>query len=82
MIKIEIKGTKKDVFERKKEAVEKYIKEQGYELFYSGPAFPPVKKGKGVWKYLLRFKDNFDRAGLRKLAEEIDAALEENPSQI
>ena len=82
MIKIEIKGTKKDVFERKKEAVEKYIKEQGYELFYSGPAFSPVKKGKGVWKYLLRFKDNFDRAGLRKLAEEIDAALEENPSQI
>jgi len=82
MIKIEIKGTKKDVFERKKEVVEDYIKEKGYELFYSGPSFPPVKKGKGVWKYLLRFQDDFDRDDLRKMAEEIDATLEENPSQI
>ncbi|MCX8082622.1 MAG: primosomal protein N' [bacterium] len=82
MIKIEIKGTRKDVFERKKRLVEEYIKEKGYELFYSGPSFPPVKKGKGIWKYLLRFRDNFDREEIKKLVSELDATVEVNPEQI
>ncbi|HPP30150.1 MAG TPA: primosomal protein N' [bacterium] len=82
MIKIEIKGAKKDVFERRKGIIEEYIKEKGYELFYSGPSFPPVKKGKGVWKYLLRFKGDFDRDEIKKMAYETDATVESNPDQI
>lgn len=82
MIKIEIKGAKKEVFERRKGMIEGYIKEKGYELFYSGPSFPPVKKGKGVWKYLLRFKNEFDREEIKKMAYETDATVESNPDQI
>ncbi|MDD3726152.1 MAG: primosomal protein N' [Candidatus Ratteibacteria bacterium] len=82
IVKIEVKSAKKDVLERKKDMVERYIKEKGYELFYSGPSFPPVKKGKGVWKYLIRFKDNFDRNEIKRMAYEIDAVVESNPSQI
>ncbi|MCM8820595.1 MAG: primosomal protein N' [Candidatus Omnitrophica bacterium] len=82
IIKIEIKGAKKDVFEHKKRLIEDHIKEKGYELFYSGPSFPPVKKGKGVWKYLLRFKDVFERQDIRKLAYEVDATVEVNPDRI
>ncbi|MCM8777245.1 MAG: primosomal protein N' [Candidatus Omnitrophica bacterium] len=82
IIKIEIKGTKKDVFEDKKRLIEDYIKEKGYDLFYSGPSFPPVKRGKGVWKYLLRFKDEFDRQDIKKLAYEVDATVEVNPDRI
>ncbi|MCM8760176.1 MAG: primosomal protein N' [Candidatus Omnitrophica bacterium] len=82
IIKIEIKGTKKDVFEHKKRLIENYIKEKGYELFFSGPSFPPVKKGKGVWKYLLRFNDGFDRQDIKKLVYEVEATVEVNPAQI
>lgn len=82
MVKIEIKGAKQDAFKRKKEVLENYIKEKGYELFYTGASFPPVKKGKNVWKYLLRFKNDFDREGIKNIACEIDAAVESNPEQI
>ncbi|MGI6596018.1 MAG: replication restart helicase PriA [Candidatus Ratteibacteria bacterium] len=82
MIKLEIKGVKKSAFERKKETLESFIKEKGYELFYSGPSFPPVKKGQGMWKYLLRFKESFDRKEIKRIAYETGATVESNPEQI
>lgn len=82
MIKIEIEGVRKDVFERKKKMVEDYIVKKGYELFFSGPSFPPVKKGRGIWKYLLRFKGEFDREEMKRELSEIITAIERNPDQI
>lgn len=82
MIKIELKGKKKDVFERKKEAVEAYLKEKEIEMVYSGVSFPPVKKGKNVWKYLLRAGKDFDREGLRKMSQNVGVTVENNPEQI
>lgn len=82
IIKVELKGRKKDVFQHKKETVEAYLKEQEMEIIYSGPSFPPVKKGKDVWKYLFRVSGNFDREGFRKMSQELGVSVESNPEHI
>ncbi|MBN1446165.1 MAG: primosomal protein N' [Candidatus Omnitrophica bacterium] len=82
ILKLEIKAAKKGVLEQRKEKVEKYLNEKQYAIIYSGPAFPPVKKSKNVWKYLLRMSGDFDREGLRAAAQEVSATVETNPDNV
>jgi primosomal protein N' (replication factor Y) (superfamily II helicase) len=79
IVKVELRGRQKDVLERRKEMVESYLKEKKIEVIYAGPSFPPVKKGKDVWKYLLRISSGFDRKEFRKISQEIGVTVESNP---
>ncbi len=82
IIKVELKGRKKDVFQNKKDAIETYIHGKKIEIMYSGSAFPPVKKGKNIWKYLFRAPDGFDREGFKEMSQELDITVESNPEYI
>lgn len=82
IVKVEIKGKKKDVISHKQEVFETYLKGRGIEIFYSGPSFPPIKKGKDVWKYLFRVNDNFNREEFIRMVQELGGSAESNPEQI
>ncbi len=82
IIKIELKGRKKDVIRHKQETIEAYLKEREIEIIYSGPSFPPVRKGKDVWKYLFRAGAEFDREEFGRMAQETGISAESNPDHI
>ncbi len=82
IVKAELKGKKAGILNSKKKILEDYFGEKGIAVIYSGPSFPPVKKGKDTWKYLLRPLPGFDRRDLRKKAYEAGAVLESDPDRI
>jgi len=82
IVKVELKSRKASVLEARKAVLEEYFARVKSEVLYSGPSFPPVKKGRDVWKYLLRAGEGFDRDGLKKIAYETSAAVELNPERI
>lgn len=82
ILKLEIKAARKNVLESRKETIEKYLNGKQYEIIYAGPAFPPVKKSKNVWKYLLKMSGDFDREELKRAAYSAGASLESNPDHI
>jgi len=82
IIKVELKGRKKDVLRHRQETLEGYFKEKGIDVIFSGQSFPPVKKGDKVWKYLFRAGGGFDRAEFRKTSRETGFTVESNPEFI
>jgi len=57
ILKIEIKGSKKSPLERRKKDVEKILKENNLEIFYSGHSFPPLIDKKHIWKFLVKIEN-------------------------
>ncbi len=82
IVKIEIEARKTAVMNDRKDTLENYFKEKNIEVFYAGPSFPPVKKGKNVWKYLLRVGPDFNRQDIKKMAYETGVSVESNPERI
>ena len=82
IVKVEIRNKKKSLLDSKKVLIDNYLSENNIEIIYSGPSFPPVKKGKDVWKYLFRVNGILDKEELRRTIYEIGAYIETNPDRI
>jgi len=82
IVKVELKSRKAAVLMERKTLLESYFEQKNIEVMYSGPSFPPVKKGKDVWKYLFRPGSSFDRKEFSRILFETGASVDSNPDRI
>jgi primosomal protein N' (replication factor Y) len=82
IIKVEFKNKKQRLLEEKESLLDNYFAEKKLQVIYSGPSFPPIKKGKDVWKYLIRIGESFDREHFKETMYQIGASVEFNPDRV
>ncbi|RKY32762.1 MAG: primosomal protein N' [Candidatus Omnitrophota bacterium] len=83
IIKIEIEGKKVERLEEKARKIEEYLKREKIFVAYSGFSYPPLKKGKYIYKFLIKTERIEDvREEMEKLKEDFSVSIDVNPERI